>query len=71
VLLFHAGTALSGGRLVTDGGRVLTVVGFGDDFACARERAYAAVDRIAFDGRQFRTDIGRRALQVRPGAGPR
>ena len=61
-LVFHAGTAARGGEIVTAGGRVLTVVGSGRDFAEARRRAYAAVGRIAFEGAQFRKDIGMRAL---------
>ena len=58
----HAGTAMKDGRLVTAGGRVLTVVGRGADFQTAVERAYAGVEQIHFDGMQFRKDIGRRAL---------
>ncbi len=57
VVVFHAGTALDGRRLVTDGGRVLSVVGIGDDLASARSRAYAAADTITFPGKTFRTDI--------------
>jgi phosphoribosylamine--glycine ligase len=53
----HAGTAESGGELVTAGGRVLAVVGTGADVAAARAAAYAGVDRISFDGAQYRTDI--------------
>jgi phosphoribosylamine--glycine ligase len=53
----HAGTAESGGELVTAGGRVLAVVGTGPDVAAARFAAYAGVDRISFDGAQHRTDI--------------
>ena len=49
-------------RVLTAGGRVLTVVGRGDTFEAARDRAYAAVDRIAFDGMHYRRDIGRKAL---------
>jgi phosphoribosylamine--glycine ligase len=56
-LVFHAGTALRGDRLVTNGGRVLNVTALGDSIGDARERAYAAVDRIAFAGMQFRSDI--------------
>jgi phosphoribosylamine---glycine ligase len=62
VMVFHAGTALRDGQLVTAGGRVLTVVGRGSDFASAIARAYEAVDRIAFDGMHARRDIGRKAL---------
>jgi phosphoribosylamine---glycine ligase len=64
VLVFQAGTALREGRLVTNGGRVLTVVGRGVDYAAAIARAYEAVDRIAFDGMHARRDIGRKALAV-------
>ena len=63
VILFHAGTAARGPHVVTAGGRVLTVVGRGDDYAAAIARAYAAVACIKFDGVQFRHDIGRRAVQ--------
>ncbi len=62
VAVFHAGTALRAGELVTAGGRVLTVVGRGRDFTEAIARAYAGVMRISFDGMQYRRDIGRRAL---------
>jgi phosphoribosylamine--glycine ligase len=63
VAVYHAGTVMHDGRLVTAGGRVLTVVGRGSDFPEAIARAYAGVLRIQFDGMQFRRDIGRRALQ--------
>jgi phosphoribosylamine---glycine ligase len=53
----HAGTAESDGKLVTAGGRVLNVTALGDGTRSARERAYAAADVIAFDGRQLRRDI--------------
>ena len=66
VAVFHAGTALHDGRLVTSGGRVLTVVGSGSDFPEAIRRAYAGVDRISFDGMQYRRDIGKKALQHTP-----
>jgi phosphoribosylamine--glycine ligase len=62
VAVYHAGTALRDGRLVTAGGRVLTVVGRGTDFADAIARAYAGVQRISFDGMQYRHDIGQKAL---------
>jgi phosphoribosylamine---glycine ligase len=64
VSVYHAGTAMRDGRLVTSGGRVLTVVGRGADFHEAIRRAYAGVLQIHFDGMQFRRDIGRRALQL-------
>jgi phosphoribosylamine---glycine ligase len=56
-LVFHAGTALRGDRLVTNGGRVLGVTATGTTVAEARERAYAACGRIGFEGAQHRTDI--------------
>ncbi|HUQ05023.1 MAG TPA: phosphoribosylamine--glycine ligase [Kofleriaceae bacterium] len=60
VTVFHAGTARQGGAIVSAGGRVLGVTALGDDVGAARERAYAAVDRIGLDGKQFRRDIGAR-----------
>jgi phosphoribosylamine---glycine ligase len=56
-LVFHAGTALHGERLVTNGGRILNVTASGSTIAEARELAYAACDRIAFDGVRRREDI--------------
>ncbi len=61
--VFHAGTKLDAdGSVVTAGGRVLCVCALGDDLSQARERAYAAVDRIHFEGAFHRNDIGHRAL---------
>lgn len=60
LVVFHAGTARKGDSLVTAGGRVLGVTALGPDLAAARARAYAAVDRIEFEGKQFRRDIGAR-----------
>lgn len=66
VTVFHAGTARnSDGELVTAGGRVLNVVALGDSFDEAREKAYEACDLINFEGKQFRTDIGKRAAAGR------
>jgi phosphoribosylamine--glycine ligase len=62
VEVFHAGTTLANGDVVTSGGRVLTVVGRGADFAAAIARAYAGVERIRFDGAFSRKDIGRKAV---------
>jgi phosphoribosylamine--glycine ligase len=56
-LVFHAGTAIHDGRLVTQGGRVLSVVGTGVDLTAAANRAYAAADAIEFAGKQMRRDI--------------
>lgn len=60
---FHAGTTQVGSKLVTSGGRVLCVVGLGDNVKMAQKHAYDAVDKIHFDGAQFRSDIGWRALK--------
>lgn len=66
VIVFHAGTALNpDGELITAGGRVLNVVALGDTFEEARNRAYEACELIKFEGVQYRSDIGRRALQGR------
>jgi phosphoribosylamine--glycine ligase len=58
VVVFHAGTGRVGGRLVTAGGRVLNVTAVGDDLEQARERAYAAFDRIHAPTLRWRSDIG-------------
>ncbi|HEY6941127.1 phosphoribosylglycinamide synthetase C domain-containing protein, partial [Dokdonella sp.] len=64
VKVFHAGTALAAnGAVVTAGGRVLAVCAVGDDLGVARERAYARVRAIRFDGAFCRRDIGHRALR--------
>ena len=55
--MFHAGTALYDGRLVSNGGRVLNVTATGVTIAAARETAYAAVARISFPGALYRSDI--------------
>jgi phosphoribosylamine---glycine ligase len=60
--VFHAGTKMEGGKLVTAGGRVLSVTGLGQNLKTAVERAYAGVERVQFEGRQFRKDIGQKAL---------
>jgi phosphoribosylamine--glycine ligase len=60
--VFHAGTAKADGRFVTNGGRVLGVTAWGPDLAGARAAAYAAVERIQFEGAQFRRDIAAKAL---------
>jgi phosphoribosylamine--glycine ligase len=60
--VYHAGTASNDGHLVTSGGRVLTVVGRAPTYQDAIARAYAGVSLIAFDGVQYRQDIGKKAL---------
>jgi len=60
--VFHAGTARSGDDIVTNGGRVLGVTAMGRDLAAARAAAYRAVEKISFDGAQYRRDIAAKAL---------
>jgi phosphoribosylamine---glycine ligase len=62
VEVYHAGTSLTDGTVVTSGGRVLTVVGRGHDFKAAIARAYAGVERIKFEGAYYRKDIGKKAM---------
>jgi len=62
VTVFHAGTALRDGQIVTTGGRVLTAVATDRDFSSAIDRAYEAVSLISFEGMQYRRDIGKKAL---------
>ncbi len=57
--VFHAGTSLADGQLLTNGGRVLSVTGLGDDLAGAAQKAYAGLAHISFDGAVWRTDIAR------------
>ena len=63
--VFHAGTELAEGRLVTSGGRVLCVTALGDSVKMAQKRAYDTVTAIRFDGMQYRHDIGFRAIAAR------
>lgn len=60
VVVFHAGTKKDGDNFVTNGGRVLAVTATGDDLDTALSKVYGAVEKISFDGMQYRTDIGRR-----------
>lgn len=62
VTVYHAGTAIKDGRLVTSGGRVLGVTALGSDLKTALDNAYAAVDRIDFENKHYRKDIGKRAI---------
>ena len=62
VFVFHAGTALKDGQIVTNGGRVLGVTGLGEDISRAMEKTYQAVKKISWDGVHYRTDIGQKAL---------
>jgi phosphoribosylamine---glycine ligase len=63
VFVFHAGTGLKDGQIVTNGGRVLGVTGLGKDIPSAIERTYQAVKKISWDGVHYRTDIGQKALR--------
>jgi phosphoribosylamine---glycine ligase len=63
-LVFHAGTARHGVRLVTNGGRILDVTALGPTIASARERAYDAAAKISFPGARYRTDIAKEAAVV-------
>ncbi len=64
-LVFSAGVGLLDDQPCTAGGRVLTVVGLAADLEAARERAYAGVERIHFEGMHYRRDIGRRPRRIR------
>jgi phosphoribosylamine--glycine ligase len=61
--VFHAGTALIDGKVLTSGGRVLCVTALGETVKFAQQQAYKIVDEIKFDGAQHRTDIGYRAIK--------
>jgi phosphoribosylamine--glycine ligase len=63
-VVFHAGTRREGDQIVTAGGRVLGVTGWGADLEAALDCAYAAAEGITFAGRKYRRDIGRRALRA-------
>ena len=60
VMVFHAGTAFDKANTVTAGGRVLGVTALGEDISLARAKAYEAVEKIKFEGVQYRTDIGKK-----------
>ena len=61
ILVFHAGTKKEEGNIVTNGGRVLGVTALGADFGTARKKAYDAMDKISFEGMQYRKDIAGKA----------
>lgn len=63
--VFHAGTSLDGGRVVSSGGRVLCVTALGETVRQAQRTAYSAISAVHFDGMQFRKDIGQRAIAAR------
>jgi phosphoribosylamine--glycine ligase len=68
--VFHAGTALDDGRLLTTGGRVLCVTALGESVRLAQQRALDAVQGIHFEGAQWRNDIGHRAIKPAHPAAP-
>lgn len=61
--VFHAGTTLNGGQVLTSGGRVLCVTALGETVKFAQKKAYQMIEDIHFDGAQYRTDIGYRAVK--------
>ncbi len=63
VYVFHAGTAIKDGQVVTNGGRVLNIVGVDKDFKKAQKKAYDAIKKISFEGMQYRKDIGNKAYK--------
>jgi phosphoribosylamine--glycine ligase len=63
VVIFHSGTALKDGQVVTAGGRVLAVTAVAPDLRAALDKAYAELAKISFEGIQFRRDIAHRALR--------
>ena len=65
VSVYHAGTKMEDGKLLTAGGRVLGVTALANDLAGAMEKAYEAAGKIHFDNMHYRRDIGRRALSMR------
>jgi phosphoribosylamine--glycine ligase len=64
VMVFHAGTAMRDGTVVTSGGRVLCVTALAENARAARQVAYDAIASIQFDGMQYRKDIGHRAVRI-------
>ncbi len=63
VVVFHAGTKLENGKLITNGGRVLNVTALGKDIFEARDRVYRAIEKIHFEGMHYRKDIGLKAMK--------
>ena len=64
IVVFHAGTAVKDGKLVTNGGRVLGVSAIGNNLEEALQKVYKAIERISFEGMQYRKDIGKKALKM-------
>jgi phosphoribosylamine--glycine ligase len=64
IIVFHAGTKMIDGKLLTNGGRVLNVVACGDDLTEIKNHLYKNIDQITFQNMFYRKDIGYRALQL-------
>jgi len=64
VMAFHAGTAMRGGQIVTDGGRVLAITAAADELSIAVAAAYEAANLIGFEGMQMRRDIARQSIGI-------
>ncbi len=64
IVIFHAGTAMKNGKLVTNGGRVLGVSATGKSLKEALDKAYEVISKISFEGMQYRKDIGKKALSL-------
>jgi len=65
IVIFHAGTKMENGKLITSGGRVLGVSAIGDNLQEALTKAYKAIEKIFFEGMQYRKDIGQSALKTK------
>ena len=63
--VFHAGTKLIDSAIVTSGGRVLNVIGFGEDLQSAIDEVYKISEKINFEGKFFRRDIGQKGLSYK------
>jgi phosphoribosylamine--glycine ligase len=63
VVVFHAGTKEENGKILTNGGRVLGVTAVGDNLSQALKKAYEAIEHIMFEGKQYRKDIGQKAIK--------
>ncbi|WP_029552389.1 phosphoribosylamine--glycine ligase [Thermocrinis jamiesonii] len=63
VIIFYAGTKIENGKLLTAGGRVLNVCAWGEDIKEAKVKAYKAIEKISFEGMQYRKDIGDKAIR--------
>ena len=57
-IVFHAGTKLSNGKVVTNGGRVIAITSFGKDFKEALQKSYQNMEKLHFDGMYYRKDLG-------------